>query len=125
MLVMRTFASCNASISQVAKIPQTHKPVSSETLLIYRTPLTCAACGILNEMLLAFSISLISGLQLVSALEAQEPLRGNSAGPLNAKFRSLVNESLQSWHVPGLSIAVIDGDDVWAEVSKARVSCHQ
>jgi hypothetical protein len=68
------------------------------------------------KMLLEFSV-FVSCLQLASGLEGQKPLQSNSAGPLDAKFASLVNETLHSWHVPGFSIAVIDGDDVWAEVS--------
>lgn len=66
------------------------------------------------KMLLHFFVLALS-LQLGAGLEGQKPLRGNSRGPLDAKFGSLVNETLNSWHVPGFSIAVIDGDDIWAE----------
>jgi hypothetical protein len=66
--------------------------------------------------MLANSIVLLCCLQLVSSFESQQPLRVDSSGPLDSKFGSLVNKTLHSWHVPGLSIAVIDGDDVWAEV---------
>lgn len=66
-------------------------------------------------MLLEFSV-FVSCLQLAWGLEGQKPLQSNLAGPLNANFASLVNETLHLWHVPGFSIAVIDGDDVWVEV---------
>lgn len=31
-------------------------------------------------------------------------------------FRNLVQQTLSRWHVPGMSIAVVDGDQIWAEV---------
>lgn len=36
--------------------------------------------------------------------------------PLNTTFEKLVNSTLQKWHVPGVAIAVVDGDHTWAEV---------
>jgi hypothetical protein len=44
-------------------------------------------------------------------------MSGEKTSPFDAKFAQLVKETLDKWHVPGLSIAVVDGDDVWAEVS--------
>lgn len=38
-------------------------------------------------------------------------------GPLDDNFGKLVNETLELWHVPGLSIAVVDGDKTWAKVT--------
>jgi hypothetical protein len=64
-------------------------------------------------------ILLLSSLQFVYSFESQRFL-SESAGPLDSKFAALVNKTLHSWHVPGLSIAVIDGDDVWAEVRQNR-----
>ena len=56
-------------------------------------------------------------LHLISiAFAAQKALKSGPVGPLDAEFAQLVNETLHLWHVPGLAIAVIDGDDVWAEV---------
>lgn len=31
-------------------------------------------------------------------------------------FATLVQQTLDRWHVPGLAIAVVDGDHTWAEV---------
>lgn len=36
--------------------------------------------------------------------------------PLNAEFEKFVHETLQKWHVPGMAIAVVDGEHTWAEV---------
>lgn len=35
--------------------------------------------------------------------------------PLGEDFRKFVEEALEEWHVPGLSVAVVDGDESWAE----------
>ncbi|KAJ5047542.1 uncharacterized protein L3040_003365 [Drepanopeziza brunnea f. sp. 'multigermtubi'] len=37
------------------------------------------------------------------------------ASPLDTKLRQLVHESMEEWHVPGISIGVVDGDEFWAE----------
>ena len=44
---------------------------------------------------------------------------GDKSSPFTAEFEELVNATLEVWKVPGLSIAVIDGDDVWSEVSSS------
>jgi hypothetical protein len=36
--------------------------------------------------------------------------------PLNEKFDLLVKETLELWHSPSVSIAVIDGDQIWTKV---------
>lgn len=36
--------------------------------------------------------------------------------PLNEEFENLVAETLEKWHVPGMSIAVVDGENTWAKV---------
>lgn len=46
-------------------------------------------------------------------------LDSESSSPLNAKFDSFVQETLADWHIPGLAIAVIDGNSTY---SKARAS---
>jgi hypothetical protein len=37
--------------------------------------------------------------------------------PLNEEFEQLAQATLEKWHVPGISVAVVDGDYTWAEVS--------
>ena len=42
--------------------------------------------------------------------------KGNANGPFDEEFEKLANETLGLWKTPGLSIAVVDGDDTWAQV---------
>lgn len=39
------------------------------------------------------------------------------SSPLNADFEKLVYEILDKWHIQGVAVAVVDGDETWAEVS--------
>jgi hypothetical protein len=63
-----------------------------------------------------FSLPIFGFLALSSAAE-QKILSNNGDNPLDTKFSKMVNETLNMFHVPGISIAVVDGDDMWAEVS--------
>jgi hypothetical protein len=50
----------------------------------------------------------------------QKPVGDTSTvkkNPLNADFAQLVRRQLDEWHVPGISVAIVDGDDTWVEVS--------
>ncbi|UKZ76461.1 hypothetical protein TrVFT333_004165 [Trichoderma virens FT-333] len=67
----------------------------------------------------------IAGVQVnaaayVHAHNEQKPISGHesaaSGNPLTAEFGEFVREQLEKWKVPGISLAVIDGDDVYAEV---------
>lgn len=42
--------------------------------------------------------------------------RAAKNGPFDEGFEKLVSKTLESWKVPGLAIAVVDGDDTWAQV---------
>lgn len=56
-------------------------------------------------------------LQLVSlSFAAKQHVLNDDTGPFTSKFAQLVNETLGLFNVPGVSIAVVDGDNVWAEV---------
>lgn len=37
-------------------------------------------------------------------------------GPLDRKLERLVSDTLEKWHVPGVSVAVVDGENTWAKV---------
>lgn len=54
--------------------------------------------------------------ELVAATETQKPLGGGRAGPFTKDFGKHVDELLETWHVPGVAIGVVDGDDTWTEV---------
>lgn len=37
--------------------------------------------------------------------------------PFDSDFEAFAKEALDRWHVPGVAVAVVDGEDIWAEVS--------
>jgi hypothetical protein len=59
----------------------------------------------------------IWGFFVISSATEQKILSGSANSPLHDDFSRIVNETLQLWHVPGVSIAVVDGDVTWSEVS--------
>ncbi len=42
-----------------------------------------------------------------------------SPSPLTEEFDSFVQKTLDQWHIQGMSIAVVHGDDTWTKVSIA------
>ena len=44
------------------------------------------------------------------------PADGHNASPFTKDFDTLVEELLEEWHVPGIAIAVVDGDETWTKV---------
>ncbi|KAL1913156.1 hypothetical protein Sste5344_000702 [Sporothrix stenoceras] len=40
---------------------------------------------------------------------------GDAPSPFDDTFRTLVADTLKAWHVPGVAVAVIDGDHTWSE----------
>ena len=42
--------------------------------------------------------------------------KADKHGPFDEGFEKLVDKTLERWKVPGLAIAVVDGDDTWAQV---------
>jgi hypothetical protein len=42
---------------------------------------------------------------------------GNGDSPLDHNFEKLVLDALELWHVPGVSVAVVDGDNTWSKMS--------
>ncbi len=47
--------------------------------------------------------------------------------PLNASFEDVVRKTLEEWHIPGMAVAVIDGEDIWTQVSNVlgSMSSHR
>lgn len=37
-------------------------------------------------------------------------------GPLDTNFEKFVKDHLDLWHVPGVSVAVVDGENIWTAV---------
>lgn len=40
--------------------------------------------------------------------------------PLTKEFDKRVEELLEQWHVPGLAIGIVDGDETWTKVNHIR-----
>lgn len=53
---------------------------------------------------------------LAGANGRQEPLIDLPTNPLSPELDTLIEETLKHFHVPSLSIAVIDGDETFAKV---------
>ncbi|KAJ9151255.1 Penicillin-binding protein 4 [Pleurostoma richardsiae] len=53
--------------------------------------------------------------QLALASEAQRPLGGTARDPFTKEFGKLAEELLEKWHVPGIAIGVVDGDETFAQ----------
>ncbi|KAK7752219.1 hypothetical protein SLS62_005753 [Diatrype stigma] len=50
-----------------------------------------------------------------SASEAGQKVLKGDDNPLDQSFGEFVEKELEKWHLPGLSVAVVDGDETWAE----------
>ncbi|KAJ5195402.1 uncharacterized protein N7498_008840 [Penicillium cinerascens] len=48
-------------------------------------------------------------------IDHQETSEPSKVSPLDEDFAQLVQSTLEKWHIPGVAIAVIDGDDTWSE----------
>jgi hypothetical protein len=67
-----------------------------------------------------FAVILHAGLTVAAQ---QKSLKDSNSGmdgnknPFNADFNSYVNDLLDEWKVAGMSIGVVDGDNVYTRVS--------
>lgn len=61
---------------------------------------------------------LATALVTSTASATQKVLGGVKENPLNSEIHELVIDALHEWHIPGLSIAVIDGKNTWTAVSQ-------
>ena len=61
---------------------------------------------------------------VVKGYGQQKPLADHTKGPLNPQFDALVQETMDHLHVPGLSVAVVVGNETYAKVQclQARIS---
>lgn len=48
--------------------------------------------------------------------DSQKPLTDSPSSPFDAEFDKLVQDSLKHLHLPGLSIAIVDGNQTHAKV---------
>lgn len=64
-------------------------------------------------------VALCAGkITAADGINVQKPLQeGSERGesPFTDAFGKHVDELLNKWHVPGVAIGVVDGDDIWTE----------
>lgn len=48
----------------------------------------------------------------------QKTPRNSKLSPLNEDFARLVQSTLDKWHIQGVAIAVVDGDETWSDVRR-------
>lgn len=57
--------------------------------------------------------------------ESQKPISGDDksvrgSSPFTKEYEKHVGELLEKWHVPGVAIGIVDGDDIWTEVGRGH-----
>ena len=57
---------------------------------------------------------------VIKRTEPNIVVSNNEDGLLDDKFEKLVTKILELWHVPGVSVAVVDGEKTYAQVSYLR-----
>lgn len=54
--------------------------------------------------------------------ESQTPISDETevvrGSPFTKEYEKHVSELLEKWHVPGVAIGIVDGDDIWTEVGR-------
>lgn len=52
--------------------------------------------------------------------ESQKPISDEAArgSPFTKQYAEHVNELLEKYHVPGVAVGIVDGDDIWTEVGR-------
>lgn len=60
--------------------------------------------------------------------ETQRPISDDKAksvrgSPFTKDYEKHVGELLEKWHVPGVAIGIVDGDDTWTEVRRVYSRC--
>jgi hypothetical protein len=63
---------------------------------------------------IGFSLALLLPARV---LASQKVLKDKHGSPFNEGFGQFAIDTLLEWYVPGLAIAVVDGDNSWAAVS--------
>lgn len=51
----------------------------------------------------------------------QQVMASSKQNPLDSDFEKFATGVLEEWHVPGVSIAVVDVEDTWAAVSYTSI----
>ncbi|KAK4942699.1 hypothetical protein LTR10_017648 [Elasticomyces elasticus] len=56
-----------------------------------------------------------NGLEPVIDMQVAKETSAPKASPFDAEFEKTTLQTLKEWHIPGMSIAVIDGKDTWTQ----------
>lgn len=74
---------------------------------------------------LCLAASVVSVRGQGNAANAQKPITSQepaaSGNPLTSEFAEFVLQTLDEYKVPGVAVAVVDGDEIYAEVSVAFI----
>ena len=75
------------------------------------------------KMLFLSTVFLCIFINVLVVTSRQVPLRKDDSSPFTPEFDAVVDGYLHRWKVPGLAIAVVDGDEtsskVWMSLSLA------
>lgn len=58
----------------------------------------------------------LAGVECTLIPQLQQPVQPENAIYFDEAFDAFVLETIGAWHVPGLSIAVVDGEKVYSKV---------
>ena len=75
----------------------------------------------MSSLRVAVTAAAVAAAQFASA--GQKPL-SRAGSPFDHGFDAYANGTMRHWKVPGLAIAVIDGDDVYAKVCRRLVKTN-
>ena len=68
-----------------------------------------------------FAIYFCALLFCYSVALADQASPGERPSPLNEDFNKFVHQNLDYWHVPGISIAVVDNNETFSKVPPYKI----
>lgn len=90
-------------------------------LFIYKinqyTRCCCLAFTTMSKGFFVTSLLLSVLSYLCSASSEEKTVENDTPSPFDSVFDTLVNQNLKHWHVPGFSIAIVDGNATFSRVS--------
>lgn len=61
--------------------------------------------------------ALMMSLVMIPAASGATPSNSTSTNPFDPAFAKFANDILKQWNVPGISLAVVDGENIYSQVS--------
>lgn len=68
------------------------------------------------RLTLWISLTILVPLSFSIPSTQQIPLQETNRSPFTPEFNEQVNHLLDRWHVPGLSVAIVDGNETFSKV---------